>query len=197
MEILKIKDYTKKKLDEHIILICSCIYLQFQIFSWVFPPIALKTIEINLIFIGVYVNFISEEAVNVTIGGVRTFEEGETTNISCKATGSRYLPSSLSVSFFSPKLTPILYKIFSNTSLHTRTEKFDNVTGTYTVVQTIPPILVEGYMNQGNVHCGTFFNGSFYQQSKQIIVFCKHLFRILPYLKFEREKKKEKERQKW
>nr|XP_022326464.1 hemicentin-1-like isoform X3 [Crassostrea virginica] len=114
---------------------------------------------------------ITEEAVNVTIGGVGTFEEGETTNISCKATGSRYLPSSLSVSFFSPTLTPILYKIFSNTSLHTRTEKFDNVTGTYTVVQTIPPILVEGYMNQGNVHCGTFFNGSFYQQSKQIIVF--------------------------
>ena len=49
-------------------------------------------------------------------------------------------------------------------------------------------------MNQGNVHCGTLFNGSFYQQSKQIIVFCKHLFRILPYLKFEREKKKKKEK---
>ncbi|XP_078326544.1 uncharacterized protein LOC111126252 [Crassostrea virginica] len=114
---------------------------------------------------------ITEEAVNVTIGGVGTFEEGETTNISCKATGSRYLPSSLSISFLLPTLTPILYKIFSNTSLHTRTEKFDNVTGTYTVVQTIPPILVEGYMNQGNVHCGTLFNGSFYQQSKQIIVF--------------------------
>lgn len=29
MGILKIKDYTKKKRDEHIILICSCIYLQF------------------------------------------------------------------------------------------------------------------------------------------------------------------------
>lgn len=121
-------------------------------------------------------------------------EEGETTNISCKATGSRYLPSSLSMSFFSPTLTPILYKIFSNTSLHTRTEKFDNVTGTYTVVQTIPPILVEGYMNQGYVYCSTVFNGSFYPQSKQIIVFCKHLFRKIPSLKFEKKKETDRQR---
>ena len=115
-----------------------------------FSPYRFKNYRnINLIFIGVYVNVISEEAVNVTFGGVGTFEEGETTNISCKASGSRYLPSSLSMYFISPKLTCALAEIFTNTSLHTRTEKFDNVTGTYTVVQTTPPILVEGYMNQG------------------------------------------------